>query len=349
MGSAHLSDDLRALAHGGNLRQAKRLYPEIEQWLDLSSAVNRHPFPAVEALTSESWMELPDLAELELAASNYYGRTGGVPIAGSQQAIEWLPVLLSQVLSVNDCPVLVPAIGYQEHEYAWRKWGYSSSTYQSMADIQQKSWRILVLIQPNNPTTKSFSPEEIVTLSNMAASRGGYLLVDEAFVDPRPDLSVLHHIQKQKCAWPDALIVLRSVGKFFGLPGARAGFCFANSHLSRQLASVIGPWPIATSAVQQVAAALLDRTWQSQAIADLKERCLQFRKHSIPRFECLSKLDWHESELFFTARTMEAERLHRQLLSVGIAVRLGDGWLRSAIPAWPEFSLLNDRLDRLSQ
>ncbi|MGV8796612.1 aminotransferase class I/II-fold pyridoxal phosphate-dependent enzyme, partial [Pseudomonas aeruginosa] len=48
--------------------------------------------------------------------------------------------------------------------------------------------------------------------------RGGWLLVDEAFMDCTPKSSLA------ACSNRPGLIVLRSFGKFFGLAGARLGF-----------------------------------------------------------------------------------------------------------------------------
>ncbi len=63
---------------------------------------------------------------------------------------------------------------------------------------------------------------------------GGFLIVDEAFADPHPELSVAAH------AGMKGLIVLKSFGKFFGLGGLRLGFALSTPAVSQALALRLG-------------------------------------------------------------------------------------------------------------
>jgi cobalamin biosynthetic protein CobC len=58
------------------------------------------------------------------------------------------------------------------------------------------------------------------------------------------------------------LIVLRSVGKFFGLAGLRLGFVAAQRALLAQLAEYLGPWSVSGPAQDIGCAALGDLAWQ---------------------------------------------------------------------------------------
>lgn len=61
------------------------------------------------------------------------------------------------------------------------------------------------------------------------------------------------------------LVVLRSLGKFFGLAGARVGFVFAAQTLLERLAERVGPWAVSGPAREVARLALLDAGWQGQA------------------------------------------------------------------------------------
>ena len=61
------------------------------------------------------------------------------------------------------------------------------------------------------------------------------------------------------------LVVLRSVGKFFGLAGARVGFVFAEARVLEALAERLGPWAVSGPARRVTAAALADTAWQAEA------------------------------------------------------------------------------------
>jgi cobalamin biosynthetic protein CobC len=95
------------------------------------------------------------------------------------------------------------------------------------------------------------------------AARGGWLVVDEAFGDTAQENSVAAHSGRP------GLIVLRSVGKFFGLAGIRLGFVAAHADLLRELADLLGPWTISGPAQQIALAALSDQAWQAQTRAQL--------------------------------------------------------------------------------
>ena len=58
------------------------------------------------------------------------------------------------------------------------------------------------------------------------------------------------------------LIVLRSIGKFFGLAGLRLGFVIAQQQLLAALADEIGPWGVTEAAQRIGTAALRDGAWQ---------------------------------------------------------------------------------------
>ena len=81
-------------------------------------------------------------------------------------------------------------------------------------------------------------------------------MVDEAFGDTAPELSVAGHIGQP------GLIVLRSVGKFFGLAGLRLGFVAAHEALLSRLQDVLGPWCVSGPAQEIGCAALRDTPWQ---------------------------------------------------------------------------------------
>jgi len=56
--------------------------------------------------------------------------------------------------------------------------------------------------------------------------------------------------------------VLRSLGKFFGLAGARVGFAIAGDSILDRLASALGPWALAHPSRMAARAALADTDWQ---------------------------------------------------------------------------------------
>lgn len=95
---------------------------------------------------------------------------------------------------------------------------------------------VVVLIHPNKPTGVRFGLEQLAAWHARLAARNGWLVVDEAFMDATPAHSLC--VQGTR----PGLIVLRSLGKFFGLTGARVGFVIARPALLGPLRELLGPW-----------------------------------------------------------------------------------------------------------
>ncbi len=240
------------LEHGGNLRDAaSRFGRPASDWIDLSAGLNPAGYPAP-AIPSSAWHRLPEPDPLLLLhAAAYYRAPALLAVAGTQAAIQALPQLRPP------SRVAVAAPSYAEHAHHWARHDHSmiEVPYESLAAAVDKC-DVMVVCNPNNPTGATVAPEQLLDWAARLAERGGWLVVDEAFADTDPALSVA-----QQSGRP-GLIVLRSIGKFFGLAGARVGFVAAEPALLGKLADALGPWTISGPAQQICIAALADRAWQ---------------------------------------------------------------------------------------
>ena len=296
------------LEHGGRLRQAAAQYAiPVQEWLDLSTGINPQGWP-VPAIPPSIWLRLPeDNDGLEQAAREYYGTENLLPVAGSQAAIQTLPKLRAP------CTVGVIHPGYAEHAHAWRRAGHRVIQVEVCAVDQYISQlEVLLLINPNNPTGICFSQENLFKWWKNLAARGGWLLVDEAFIDATPGQSLVPHAPKP------GLILLRSLGKFFGLAGARVGFVIADPLLLDRLQCELGPWTVAAPSRWIAARALKDKKWQllaRQQLAIARARLAQcLVRHGLqPAGGCA---------LFQWVCTPDAPQIHRALAQRGILTRL---------------------------
>ncbi len=240
------------LHHGGCLRAAAKRYAIApEQWLDLSTGINPNAWQ-VPAIPSSSWARLPEDDDgLEKAARVYYGARQVLPVAGSQAAIQELP----RLRSLSRVSVLNPS--YAEHAAAWRRAGHvvTPVTAERLNGSVAGS-DVLVLANPNNPSGARFPLDQLLDWHAQLAAHSGWLVVDEAFMDVTPESSLCPHSGRP------GLIVLRSLGKFFGLAGARVGFVCAQGELLTQLRTWLGPWTVNGPARWVANSALADRDWQ---------------------------------------------------------------------------------------
>ena len=256
------------LEHGGRLRRAARRYGiPLADWLDLSTGINPCGWP-VPPLPADCWARLPEADDgLETAASAYYGCPAALPLAGSQAAIQTLPRLRPP----GRVGVLHPA--YAEHAAAWAAAGHAVQPLAAEA-IEDRLDRldVLVLVNPNNPTGVRFAPARLLDWQRRLARRGGWLVVDEAYMDPSPEASLCPQADRP------GLLVLRSLGKFFGLAGARVGFACGDPRLLDALREALGPWPLTGPSRQVAILALADRAWQAATRRRLPRESARLRR-----------------------------------------------------------------------
>jgi cobalamin biosynthesis protein CobC len=312
------------LEHGGRLQRAAREYGiPLDQWLDLSTGIS--PFGwSVSTVPSSAWQRLPedDDGLIDVACA-YYEAPQLLPVAGSQAAIQALPLLRGP----SQVGIIAP--GYAEHAQAWRRAGHAVTSLAADALLEQiERWDVLVLIHPNNPGGERFSTQTLLHLHAQLAARGGWLLVDEAFMDVTPQDSLCRYTDR------DGLIVLRSVGKFFGLAGARAGFVCASAALLETLQEKLGPWTLTGPTRYVLREALGDHAWHASArlrLAAASQRLAGLlEQHGLaPTAGC---------GLFQWCRFDEASAVHRALARRGILTRLFD------TPPSLRFGLLPDEL-----
>lgn len=292
------------LEHGGRLiAAARRTGIPLADWLDLSTGINPCGWP-VPSIPPELWSRLPGEDDgLVETACCVYGAAHALPVAGSQAAIQALPVLRSPGR------VGIPHPAYAEHAYAWRRAGHEVIAWSAGRGVEDLD--AVVLIHPNNPTGARYPTSGLLDWHARLAAHGGWLIVDEAFLDVTPGASLAPYCER------DGLIVLRSLGKFFGLPGARVGFVLAGESILMRLREALGPWTVPGPSRWLAYQALADTAWQESA-----------RRHLASSGERLARLLGEHglapnggTALFQWVKTPRAATIAERLARQGILVR----------------------------
>lgn len=300
------------LEHGGRLREAAAHYDiPLADWLDLSTGINPEAWP-VPALPAATWQRLPEPGDgLEAAAASYYGNNNVLPVAGSQAAIQWLPALLPKAVVACIAPL------YAEHPQAWQHAGHKLRFLQNATLLRAlaAATPYVLLCNPNNPTADRHPHDVVVDAARQLKKRGGWLIVDEAFVDPTPELSLTPLAGTDEA--PN-LIVFRSLGKFFGLAGARVGFVFAAPDLLARMNEAMGPWTISGPSREVARQALLDTAWQNAA----RPRLLAAGERLHALLTALGEVK--STALFATLNSPHAGELHEHLARNAILTRRFD-------------------------
>jgi cobalamin biosynthetic protein CobC len=330
------SDHVLAVAHGGNLGDAVRRYGIArEDWIDLSTGINPNGYP-VPRVDAQTWLRLPaDDDDLEEVAARCYGAPRALAMAGTQAAIRMLP----QVLPAG--AIGIGLLTYGEYAPAFEQAGFPVARFVTaqLADMREQASfvlepgrllpagiRHLVLVNPNNPGTERFAPDVVMEWHRQLAVRAGTLVVDEAFAEALPGLSIASQNKSER----ESLIVLRSIGKFFGLAGARVGFVLAGAYVDQALRQLRGPWTVAGPSRAAARAALVDTAWQEQTRARLGSESA--RLVGLLR-EC--GLQAHHTPLFAWVRETNAARWQDCLARQGVWIRRFDAvpGMRFGLPA----------------
>ncbi|GAB3094434.1 threonine-phosphate decarboxylase [Aestuariicella hydrocarbonica] len=246
------------LNHGGQLEKIKAQYPQVTaDWLDLSTGIAPWSWPVTD-IPAQVWQRLPEAPEgLCQAAANYYGCEARqvVPVGGSQVAIELLPECMPQHA------IAIPRWGYGEHARCWSRSGHDVVFYDSPDEVTAllEGDRVtsVLVINPNNPSAAITPLSCLLSWLQMVTARGGILLVDEAFADVEPG----HH-SAVLLGESDHLVVLRSVGKFFGMAGLRLGFLIAGESLRQTFLQKTMLWSVSGPAQWMGERMLSDSIWQ---------------------------------------------------------------------------------------
>ncbi|GJD69205.1 threonine-phosphate decarboxylase CobD [Methylobacterium gnaphalii] len=294
--------------HGGDLDAARKDFPDApEPWIDLSTGINPVPYllPPFEASALQRLPSAGDLLALKRVAAEAYGAGGAENVAaapGSQILIETLPRLRARAR------VAVVGPTYAEHAAAWGRAGHAVETVRDLP--AGGHFEIVVVVNPNNPDGRVHDAARLADVARDLATRGGLLIVDEAFADFEPGLC-------EPCDLGPAAVRLRSFGKSYGLAGLRLGFALAAPALARQVETALGPWAVSGPALAAGLAALPDRAWRREAALA--------RAHDAARLDRMirrgSGLVVGGTALFRTATFDDGPALFRRLGEAGIYVR----------------------------
>jgi threonine-phosphate decarboxylase len=215
-------------AHGGLI--SRSLGFGTADLLDYSQNINPLGTPpeALEAARRALYEEsgrYPDLdyAELREALAGYLGTSPSkvVPTNGGAEAL----YLAARAAGPGKVLVLEPTFS----EYAAAAGATGMGVVRRVARRREDGFRLdpgslegldgislVFLCNPNNPTGDSLNRREVREIAGRVRDGGALLVVDEAFADFVPEISVAAEVDEGLC-------VARSFTKFFAIPGLRLG------------------------------------------------------------------------------------------------------------------------------
>jgi threonine-phosphate decarboxylase len=256
---------LERYGHGGDVWSASELYGKAkEAFIDYSSNMNPWGPPTiVKELLENSWKTItsyPDPAVRELRhklAESYSIPADSILVGnGAAELID----LVIRLLEPNTTGLVRPS--FSEYEEAVAKINgqvldipvHNTDGFELQFEAIERALAqadILFLGHPNNPTGR-LVPSRIL---ERIMSSGKPLILDEAFIDFVPEEERVSLIRQ--AAESKNIYVIRSMTKFYAIPGIRLGFMVAHPEIISRLHKLQTQWSV-NSIAQQIGAAVLD-------------------------------------------------------------------------------------------
>ena len=273
--------------HGGDLKRfAKTFGVREEDLLDFSCNINPLGIPdSVARVYRESERELslypdPRAEDLCKEVSGHYGLLPENVIAGNGSM--GLLALTLRTLNPKKALLVEPCFTEYRRLLALQGVEISSVLLKASQEFQfplaeildaMKSVECLILGHPNNPTGTVLKRAELLALLEEAGRRGVFVVLDEAFADWMPEISASDQVRRM-----NHLIVIRSLTKFFALPGIRAGFALGPASWIEKMQHHQETWSCNRLAQKLSVAALRDAFFQERSRAWFRGESEWFRK-----------------------------------------------------------------------
>ena len=126
-----------------------------------------------------------------------------------------------------------------------------------------KKTRMVILVNPNNPTGSSIKREDIITIIEKA--KNSIILLDEAYVQYTNE-TCIDLIDKY-----DNLMIIQTFSKAFGLAGLRLGYIISNEVNIKNISKAASKYDVNSAAVIAASAALDDTNYVQRYAKEVKE------------------------------------------------------------------------------
>jgi threonine-phosphate decarboxylase len=265
------------LVHGGNIYEtASQLGCTPEEILDYSASINPlGPPPGLAKLFGHSYQLLqhyPDIhnGTLLAAIARYHGvsRDQVVVGNGSTELIYWLP----KVLGIRKALIVIPT--FSEYQKAFelqdvhlvKLVGFPEESFQPEVEkldelVEQFEPEAILFTHPGSPSGALLPDSVREWLVQKSRSRELFCIVDEVFIDFCEEES-----HKRFLGDSEHLVIIRSMTKFYGLPGLRIGYLMTSKPLAARLRHFLPPWSVNTYAQVAVPHCLKQRKYREMTL-----------------------------------------------------------------------------------
>lgn len=271
---------MKRFEHGGGVHGIARQYGlALADILDFSASINPLGMPPAVAAAARQGLEEAihypeiDAAGLTEALAAFHRLPAECLLAASGSTE--LFYLAPQVLRPRRALLVAPA--FSEYERALALVGTAIDFFPLQPednfelDLCQLLRRVrpdtdlVLLANPGNPSGAGVPPAQIEALAR-ALREQALLAVDEAFIDFCPAASVIERVVDHS-----NLYVIRSLTKFYAIPGLRAGYLAGSPRGIARLAAARPPWPLSTPALAAAIACLAEAEFRAATLETIPQ------------------------------------------------------------------------------
>lgn len=334
-------------SHGGNLWQVIEKYripPEkildfsanINPWGDLLGVVDA----IKENIESIFHYPDPDCRELTFKLSKLLKVEQERIIVGNGST----EIIYLIMMATHPKLVVIPVPTFTEYERALKLTGGRAKLLPLKEEQnftlnpdelikKAKKAQMIIICNPNNPTGKLLSRDNMQKIVDKAKEEGKLVVVDESFIDFQPQDSLIDSVKKNQ-----NLFILRSFTKFFSIAGLRLGYGVGSKKIIAKIKSLKQPWTV--NALAQVAGIQILENMEKAK--ELKEQIEKERDFLYKTLSSVDGIEPYPSATNFILVKIKApfssSQLCEELAKKGILVRdcsnfsgLSDKFIRIAV------------------
>ena len=279
-----------------------------------TDCVLRYPDPSSERL------------KRKLAALHAVGPRNIVIGNGSIELIYLVP----RALKIKKALIITPT--FSEYEFAIKSNG-SMPTFFSTSeedgfkiDCGKLAERLprcdaLFLCNPNNPTGSMLYSDDVLYLSRLCRKHKSLLILDEAFIEfteQTKSAAIISEAVKSR-----SLVILRSLTKFFAIPGLRLGYVIGHKNMIDKIVKLQYPWNVNGPAQLAGEKVLADKGYIDRTRLFVANE----RQYMFERLSSIKGLKAYQSSANFILCKLQDAPIHssielaRRLLLKGIYIR----------------------------
>jgi len=349
--------------HGGNIYEiAQKFGLNSDEIIDFSASINplglskKAEKRLKEDLSAILHYPDPQCSGLRQALAEFHGLEADQILvgAGSTEFIYAIP----RVLPIQRALIVTPAFSEYEnaleclaeksncniHYFETREEDGFELNVESLLFALTQGYDALYLCNPNNPTGIIMDKKDLLRILTQTERGKVWFILDEAFIDFIEEESL-----KERVRMSSGLVILRSLTKFFALPGLRVGYIIANPHIIQKFRENKEPWTV--NALAQIAAveSLKDERYipRTRKIIELERDHLTHGLRSIPGFIPYPSAANYLLVQLHPSLNLSAAELQEKLIPNGILIRdcnsfhhLGPYFFRIAIRSRKENNTL---------